>query len=316
MNFGPDGSFTMSPTEQGKEMQALDSFLNNMLRSMPDSQQTQTLEFIAGIVNGAFALDENSNTADMIKMLMEYAADPRYSDDLSYMIAYFIKYEQANPEMAEQIKSVLDQFGMGDFTQYVDMVDGIFNFKVDTWFGPIDFNWIMGLVGGISGFLSDKLPNWVLERLRDWIRDQYGIELTNDQLRALLKIVAMTADDLGKIEIKDDGADKKVPSSGATTGAGGGPASIRVDFEKIDLASAELQVLAQTIELLYGSVEHEANNLSFSLRSSPSVRRSIQSVACDLKSIENKLLILSDRLSNISKIYYNTETKNAGLLVR
>ena len=61
MKFGEGGSFEMvvNPEGQGKEMQALDQFLNSYLRSLSDSERNGALELVNALIDDAFSMDDD-----------------------------------------------------------------------------------------------------------------------------------------------------------------------------------------------------------------------------------------------------------------
>lgn len=109
LNFDEDGTFTITvnPNGQAQEMKALDMFLNNTLRSLPDEKRTDMLVMINAIADSAFSI-KGKSTTDVANMFLQLAADEKYADDLAYLLAYTIEYEQAHPEFAKQINHVLE----------------------------------------------------------------------------------------------------------------------------------------------------------------------------------------------------------------
>lgn len=312
MDFNGDGTFSMpvNPNGQGPEMKALDEFLNNYLRSMTDGQKNDALLMVNAIIDNAFSIPNNATAADIANLYLQMAADPKYADDLAYFLAYTIKYEQANPEFAGQIRGLLKELGMGDYVEYVDIVEGVLNFKMDTIFGTIDFNSLVGP----ADVLLDMIPGFALDMLSDWLESEYGIKLTKEQLRTLLSIVGMVSDDLNSITIQDNGADMQVESS-AQSGGGGtsGSYHIRVDVPAIQQAAGNLESIVGTLSQLSVAVESEANRTTYSLSNAGSIKNSISALSENVDALAEKTKQLCNTLTDIASAYKTTETNLASV---
>lgn len=210
MKFGDDGSFQMVVNPYGRpdEIQALDNYLNSYLRSMPDNKRADALALVNIIWNTMGNMDSNASFQDILNTLLPLAADPEYSDDLSYFLAYLIEYEQAHPEFSGQLNSLLETFGMGAYTNIIDIVHEVLNLKYDIGFATITFDDVVGSLDFLSGIIPDWLLNWIRKKLRE----EYGIELSLEEAKNLLNIIAITNDNMHSIQIQDNGSDIKIPS--------------------------------------------------------------------------------------------------------
>lgn len=317
MEFDKNGGFTIhvNPDGQAPEMKALDEFLNNLIRSMPEGQQTETLSCINEIVNRAFSLGDWS-PEENLNFFVDLLSDSKYSDELAYILAYTIEYEQAHPEFAKQINSVLDNFGMGDFTRYVDMVDGILNFDADIFIiGRVDFDRLYRWVTGVAGILPDGVLQWIL----DWVEDKYGVRLTVQQLKNLLGFAGMVYRDMQNITIRDRGDDITVapvsteftPNSGVRTHG-----RTYAEPHKMRTAAEGLQHISRLLDQSGADVEDIANNLAFAQRTAATAE-----LRDKLKQDNRKISLLADRvrqldgaLTEISKKYEGTENLIVGFL--
>lgn len=308
-NFDENGNFTIevNPNGQGPEMQAMDEFLNNLIRSMPEKQQTETLECIGQLADYFFSSGDKS---DMLNYIMDLCAE--YPDEIAYVFAYVIEYEQANPEFVDQINSVLSQFGMEDFTQYVDMVDGILNFKKDYYvFGKrvftVDFDMLYGLINGVAGIVPDGLWEWIL----GWIEDKYGIKLTLDQLKTLLKIAGTVYDDMQTIKIKDNGADIKIPSIGPIDSNVKPHGRLVIDLPRMRSASADLLSMANLLERAGTEMESVSGELRVSqhyggtavLRAKLLIEgQNITKLAERIRQLENALTVIAGKYESTESL--------------
>ena len=309
LNFDENGNFTIevNPNGQGPEMKALDEFLNNLIRSMPEGQQTETLECFGQLADYFFSGDKS----DMLGFIMDLCTE--YPDEIAYVFAYVIEYEQANPEFVDQINSILNQFGMEEFTQYVDMVDGILNFKEDYFLiGTVDFDRIYGWINGIAGIV----PDWLWQKLLDWLEKEYGIKLTIDQLKTLLKIVGTVYDDMQTIKIKDNGADILIPSLGVNDSNVKTHGRLVVDLRRVRSAAADFLSMVN----LLGRAGTEVENVTSELRISQKYggtdvlrtkllieKQNITKLAEGIRQLENALTAIAEK-------YEGTESLIVSLL--
>ena len=342
MKFGENGSFqiTVNPDGQGREMQALDSFLNGYLRSMPDSQRDSALKLVNALVNngfGAMSLDENASAQDYIDLFKGTITDPKYKDDIARLLAYAIKYEQTNPQMAEDIKSVLSQFGLGGAVKYVEIAQKLLNFEIDEKFGPfrlhLTFDDIFGFLTGAAGAVDwvmeqlSKIPfadidkDWILKKLRDFLREQCGIDLTPDELRALLGIVKQVSDNLDDVKINKNGADIRVepltPSvsgpSGSGTGEGGGGTGnhrIRVNIQEIRASAKLLDAAGTFLSGIEQEVQSLNANLRFKVAAMNRIRERLKETEEALRLLSTRAKKLSEGLSETASLYEKTENLN------
>ena len=204
MKFSEDNSFVLvpNPAGQAKAMIAMDELLNAMLRAMPESQKNSTLNMLADIVNACFPLGAD-NTTDKLRNIV---FSPDSASEIAYLAAYLVRYEQEKPEMARLVGEVLDKFGMGELMETVDKIDGLLNARIKTPFGTImRFNSAVRLISGI-GRVFRGTPDWLLSGVKGAV----GVDLRNDEIRALFRIMRRMSFFLRTIKILDNGQDLKV----------------------------------------------------------------------------------------------------------
>lgn len=300
LKFNEDGTFQIVPNPDGQppEMQALDELFNNILRSMSDEQRDDMLDMVNAFINTAFSINGEQSGADIANLFIDLAMDPQYSDELAYLLAYLIEYEQANPEMVDQINSVLSQFGLGDFSQYVDIVDSILSFNMDTPFGTITFDSIVDFIADHGG----DIPDWLLDLLSDFLMDKYGISLSREQLRTLLQIVVMTNDNMDQIQIADNGGDIRVPSA-----SGDGNCTFAVETQQLLSAAVRLRGTTRSLNQIASSVERVSGIVPMSFARSVLIRTSLRSVRNQINRLGRDTDQLGEILQEIAAMYEKTE---------
>lgn len=299
--FNEDGTFQMIPNPDGQppEMQALDELFNNILRSMSDEQRNDMLDMVNVFINQAFAIDSNQSGTDIANLFIDLATDPQYSDELAYLLAYLIEYEQANPEMAEMINNVLSQFGMGDFSQYVDMVDNILSLELDTWFGTITFDSIVDFIADHGG----QIPDWLWQKLSEYLMDNFGISLSPEQMQILLQIVILTDQNMDSIQITDNGSDIRIPS-----GSGGSDCSLSVHTQQLRQAADRLRATGRSLDQIADRVGDLSGHVSMSFLRALLIRSSIRSTRNQISRLGTDADALGNMLDEIANLYENTES--------
>lgn len=189
--FNDDGTFQMIPVKKrAEEMAELDEFLNSYLRSLSGDDKQKALEIVGNIAEMGF---NNATVDDILDMLLEGDG----VGQMAYLLAYFMRYEQENPQFADAIRNIMNKFGMDSFIETVDMVDSILNWKY--------FDKVMDILS-----LADKLPNWILDDLAQLIYDKFGITLSVEELRKLLSVIGTANEDMDVIEVIADGRDRVI----------------------------------------------------------------------------------------------------------
>ncbi|MBR3007549.1 MAG: DUF2974 domain-containing protein [Stomatobaculum sp.] len=339
MKFGEGGSFEMvvNPEGQGKEMQALDQFLNSYLRSLSDSERNGALELVNALIDDAFSMDDDMSMQDKLDVFMKTVADPGRKDDIARLLAYAIKYEQENPELAKEIKSVLNKFGMDGAVEYIDLAHEVLNFEINEKIGPftihLTFDDILAIATGAAG-AADKLmewlskipgvdKDWIFNKLAEYIKDKCGIELTADQLRALLGILQQVSDDLDDVKIHKDGSDITVDSpavlppgsTGAVIGVtAAGNHRIFVKPQEIRAAAKLLETAAGMLSGARDDVQFQNANLRFKIACMKRIRERLKETEESLQLLSTRARSLSEALTEIAVLCENTENQNTGML--
>lgn len=195
-NFTELGEYTMNPNPAGQsiEMQLLDQYLNSMLRSMPnDKELGESAELVGKIVQGATA--SRNDDEKFIAYVFDLVADPKYSDNVAFIIAFFIKYEQSHPGFITNIEGIMNHFGMNAILKYIEIVRNILDWK--------GFDALVGL----TDFIVGHFPSPLLKSLQKYLNNKLGTDLDKEELQAMLSVVSMTHDALKNMEINDNGAD-------------------------------------------------------------------------------------------------------------
>lgn len=235
LKFNEDGSISMTQSTRDPGMTVLDDFLNSYLRTLSAEEKENTLSFIGELVQGGFG---GASFEELFSVLL----DGKNSDYAANLLAYVIKYEQTNPELAKTVKDVLGKMGLEDMTDLVDTVTDVMN------------SWYFDKLLSAAGFVGDHIPDWVLEKLSDYLYEKYGIRLSKDELKKLLSMIGKVSDDLDTMEDPKDGGDLEVESIGN--------ASFSIQLKKLEQSQEELASYSQLLREIAEEVGTLSSNLT------------------------------------------------------
>ncbi len=190
--FNSDGEMIVGT--QSEDMKALDAFLNSALRSMDPKQKAEMLETFGEVAHVLLGNAEG----DRMENLKQILFDPRYKESVTYLMAYIIKYEKETGKITDVVQHILDQMGVSEAGQYIDIVNKIMN---------NDF--LYGIV--INALkLGQYVPDWVLDLIRNFV----DIPFSNEELQYMLGIISRTAELSEDIEIDPySGQDRRVATT-------------------------------------------------------------------------------------------------------
>ena len=291
MKYDKDGNFVMVETSQNQDVQNLDKFLNSYLRSISENERKDTMNLIGTMVEQA----QNGGSAND---LLSIFTEGNNTDSAAKLLAYFIKYGQEKPEMAESIRNVLNEMGYGDSIKYVDLVENILNDK--------NFDKYVDVADWISG----KVPDGLLQLISSYIYKHYGIKLSKEQLRKLLDMIHTVNTEMDKVQIKDNGEDIKVKDAPRDSSSGSGshtfsvhPGILKNTSESILSQQCELQQMAERIAAIRKRLNfHYAGLIGAMVVQEQQIER--YGKYCEQ---------LGKALQDISQKYESTETKIAGM---
>ncbi len=198
-DFGENGEYAirLNPNGQSPEMRLLDRFFNSYFRSSPsDQERTEAIELFGKLAEKAVAISMGEEPdQNYMNFLCEMIADPVYSNNVAFLFAYIIKYERIHPGFMEVFKRVADRFAMRDLVIYAQCAN-------------ILLNWgMLEDIIGATGYIASKIPVSILRRISDFMNTRFGTDISTEQVRGMLSIVALTKQMLSSLEINDDGDD-------------------------------------------------------------------------------------------------------------
>ena len=231
-DFGENGEYSMrvNPNGQRPEMQIMDQFINSMIRSGVNAkEQAETNRLIGILVEKAFAIGKGNTVTEYVNFLCELVADPTYSDNTAYVLAFCIKYSRQNPDFLKALKDIMLNFKSEGIVKIIEMLEDLVNSKK------------LSTIIDLSNFLIMHVNGVVVKQVQSVIKKKYGVDLSAEQVRGILQIVCMTKDMLKTLELHMDGSD------------------LVVDEESV-LADAEFEMPSNlNIVVLAGGLSNERN---------------------------------------------------------
>lgn len=199
-DFGENGQYNMRVNTLGQapEMQILDQFINSMSRSdVSEKERVETAQLLGILIEKAFSIkgSETNSTSDFISFMCDLIKDEKYSNNTAYFLAFIIRFSIENKKFLPALKSIMNHFGMNDFSKIIDMIaEMITSKKLDT-------------ILNLSNFLALHVTGIAIKAIQSIAKKKFDVELTKDQVKGLLTIISMTKELVRTIELDLDGSD-------------------------------------------------------------------------------------------------------------
>ena len=193
-DFSANGEYTIqvNPNGQRPEMQILNQFTNSMIRSgVSRKEQLETNRMVGMLVEKAFAIGRDHTVEEYINFLCDLVGDPQYSDNMAYLLAFCIKYSRTNPDFLKAMKDIMHSFQADGILKVLDMLeDMVLSRKI-------------GVFINLSDFLIQHVSSVVVKQVQGYCSRRHSIDLTDEQIRGVLRVVCMTRETLKTLEIKN-----------------------------------------------------------------------------------------------------------------
>lgn len=344
--YDKEGNYTIevNPNGQSEEMQAVDRFVNGFIRSMNEEDRNRTLDMIGTIV-ATLRCDETIDKSNILTVIEQYGIK-EHSKEMSYLIAYIIRYDQEHPEFMKQLGDYLDRFGLEDVGTFFIISGAVLNLEFDL---PLDFlsdynPFYNGSIGKklhvdfdlLYGLLTDGvLPipfllkndniakDKILKKLFELLSEKIGTTLTPEFLLEFIVLLKMVDIQLDLVKLNENGADiwigPLIPKMTRTSLTSERSEVVHeqedgykccyfwCDLSGMRVEADNLIRYSKKYEQIIAEVEGHANNLSFSSSATDAIRQSLLSVAARMRTEKEKLNELGKVLHTITNMYEATE---------
>lgn len=280
LQFHEDGSVTMTPGSRSETMTDVDRFFNSYLRTLTPEEKQGTLELIGTLV------EKGINGAKLTKIL-KAALKGENSEYFADLLAYLIKYDQANPGFINELLALLWSMGFEKEALVIRCVVTVIGWKKDA---------------------ADR----VLVGLLDLRLKREGIALTAEQIRMLNDTLHKVNTRVDQVNVRRNGEDKKVSSVKRIDYFGSGAAArFQVNPSVLKERAAEMSDYAAVLTAAAEELKALGNGLEDALRLvKPVIRRLEQ----DIEGQKSSMEALGSVLERISAEYSAAENKLAGML--
>lgn len=290
LNFGENGTFTMTEGTRDPNMAALDEFLNSYLRTLSPDDKAQTLDLLGQMVEDGF------NKADL-NTILNNLSNGDNADLAANLLAYTFKYASENDDFLGIVKKVFTDMGWEDYCKFVDVAGYILDWKY--------FDEVLGFLG--KGL--DKIPSWMMTLLLAYLYDKTGVYLSEDNIRDLLGILKDVDDKMEDIHIEEGtGADITVLSDPMSIGTlVAGRCEFSINSRNINNALSNMDEFDDTVRNANARLEDiisKLNGINILFKGS------LNHISENMEKQEKDYKTIHDTLRNINNSYINAE-KNA-----
>ncbi|MBR2811470.1 MAG: DUF2974 domain-containing protein [Solobacterium sp.] len=287
--FAKDGSVSMEidPRGQAEEIAALNSFLNNYLRSMSETERHAASLFVCEIINLLYVLFDDRNAEivqDIISICLEYP------DQVSYLASYLITYVRRNDDFARNVKNLLIMFDLNRFSDTVDQIDEMLRIGIQIGFVCLSVEQLLAVID----FADSHFTSWTAERARKFLQKK-GIALSQRQTLGLLVILDQISVNLKTMELHDNGDDIAVRSFRPRASK----RQTRQDKE-MQKAVQELRKSAENLSEEAAEIRHALKELLPEYSVSMSLLKALARSAAKLEKEKEKNLELAEKLEKMS----------------
>ncbi|MBR2810277.1 MAG: DUF2974 domain-containing protein [Solobacterium sp.] len=207
MRFEDDGDFEMERSESGQapEMKMFDHLINSYLRSLDMKARVSAMKTISAVAENILSLQGIVSAGAAAAAFLGLLTDEVRSRDLSYLLAYVIRYERAFPDAVSQVEGMLKRFGTDGLAKLVNEVAGMLNWK-RTFFGvKLSFETLFSMIGR----MDTKMPDWVYDKGISFLNNK-GLEISREQIHDVLRFVDNVDRNLATLKVLTDEKERPV----------------------------------------------------------------------------------------------------------
>lgn len=166
-----DGSYVVQTTENSG-LTYLHEFTNFVLNVMPYEDRKYMAEYLGVILAIAMEGEFAGKKYTQEEFVAFILSDP---NAIGMLFAYIIKYVETYDLTMEDLRALLEGFGMGELADSIEQTLNNLPFDID---GEDAFNWLIDQIGkNLGDGENDAFIKWLLQQLLGKYADEYGINI-------------------------------------------------------------------------------------------------------------------------------------------
>lgn len=169
-----DGSF-VSPTTENPGLTYLHEFTTFVINEMPYEDRKHMAEYLGIIL--AVLMEGKYVTADGTVYTTDNLVQFILSDEdaIAILLAYVIKYVETYDLTMNELRALLEGFGLGNLADSIEETIENLPFDID---GEEAFNWLISqIANNLGDGKDDTIILWLLEKIAGKYADEYGIDI-------------------------------------------------------------------------------------------------------------------------------------------
>lgn len=199
-----DNGTVVTPTTENEGLTYLHEFTNFIVNVMPYEKREYMAKYLGVILAGAMVLFKDKKDSVEIngtiytkKTLIEFILADK--DALATLFAYIIKYVETYDLTMDELRALLEGFGMGKVADSLNEIVGYLqgppmNFDVEE-----AFNWLISQIGkNLSDGKDDEFLLWLLETFLGNALKDYGV--TKDDINEIWSKIEDAYTDIGQVD--------------------------------------------------------------------------------------------------------------------
>lgn len=167
-----DNGTVVTPTTENSGLTYLHEFTTFVINVMPYEDRKHMAEYLA-IILAVVMEGEYAGEKYTQEDLIEYILSDK--DAIATLLAYLIKYVETYDLTMEDLRALLEGFGLGDLADSIEETLKDLPFGID---GEDAFNWLITQIGkNLGDGKDDGIILWLLEKIAGKYADEYGIDI-------------------------------------------------------------------------------------------------------------------------------------------
>lgn len=172
-----DDGQIVTPTTENEGLTYLHEFTTFVINEMPYEKRKYMAEYIGIIL--AVLMEGKYVSPDGTIYTKDNIIDFILSDEeaIATLLAYIIKYVETYDLTMDELRALLEGFGLGDLADSIEEALKDLPFDID---GEDAFNWLISqIANNLGDGKDDKIILWLLQKIAGKYAEKYGIDINS-----------------------------------------------------------------------------------------------------------------------------------------